>query len=440
MSRIPRLAPLAVLLALAGAGCVQITSETSEQLDLIGDVAVHTDLCAEGIEISARRVSEGDHEETGTCGMNDLGRAQLLVAYRVPDGAEPVEVRVGAGLTLKPSPTYADALEARHPTGPGRRWVGYVSDARDFDAGDLRASLDARFTLPDGRPYRGPFPFRTVAGYRELPGDAAPDAPIDCAAKATDCDTGRDGAGTEVDVDQATRDLAILPGDEVVLTAGERGHVPFRAVFAGADDPGLDFALGVQSVDGFDARPLSETLHPRPDSDSLADAVVEVPATAKPGRYRLRMTAALPNGQMRSGETSFVVKTAALAAVSQDEAPSAVALPPAAAVSPAVEARLTVEASAAARRCLSRRTVRIRLRRRGARDTAAVRSVRVNGRPVRFRTEGRTRLVVDLRGLPRSAYAYRIAARLSDGTVLVDPRRYRTCTPKRARRLPGLRG
>lgn len=440
MPRIPRLAPLAVLVALASSGCVQITSETSEQLDLIGDVAVHTGLCAEGIEIATRRVSEGDHEETGTCGMNDLGPAQLLVAYRVPDGAKPFEVGVGAGLTLTPSPSYADALEARHPTGAGRRWVGYVSDRRDFDAGDLRAGLDARFTLPGGQPFRGPFPFRTVVGYRELAGDAAADAAIDCAATTTDCDTGRDGAGTDNDVDQPTRDLAILPGDEVVLTAGESGRVPFRAVFAGADDPGLDFKLKAHSPDGsgFVVRPVTETFHPRPDSDSLTDAVVQVPATATSGRYRLRMTASLTNGQERSGETSFVVKAPASTAVSEEEAPAAVALPSAVAASP--EPRLAVEPSSSPRRCLSRRTVRIRLRRRGAHDNAAVRSVRVNGRPVRFWTEGRTRLVVDLRGLPRNAYAYRIAARLSDGTVLVDPRRYRTCTPKRASRLPGLRG
>lgn len=413
MTRTPLLAPLAAALALASAGCVQITGERAAQLDLIGDVALTTELCSEGIEGETRR----DHEvrPSGTCGINDLGRAQLLLAHRVPETAEPVGSPSGHALTL--SASYAAALEAREPAGDDARWVAYAGEAAELGIARLRGEVAPRFPLPGGRPYAGPFPYRTDVGYRSLAAGEDPAAPIDCAAAGTAC------AADERVGELPTRDLALVAGDEVTVTAGETARVPFRAVFAGADDPGLEFALSAEKVEGLAAAPEAPSFHPEPDGETPLFVRVAVPRDAAPGRRRVRVSARLANGQERSGEAAFVV-------VAPDAPPEP------AAHTPPAEPRLAVTESS--RACLSRRTVRVRLRRRGPSDTAPVRSVTLNGRPATFRTQGRTRLLVDLRGLPRSRYRIRIAARLADGSTLVDPRRYRTCAPKRPQRLRGL--
>jgi hypothetical protein len=80
----------------------------------------------------------------------------------------------------------------------------------------------------------------------------------------------------------------------------------------------------------------------------------------------------------------------------------------------------------AARRCMSRRRFRIRVRApRGTTLVSAV--VRVNKR-VRGRVDGRyARATVDLRGLPKGRFVVRIELRASDGRAYRATRSYRTC-------------
>ncbi len=87
--------------------------------------------------------------------------------------------------------------------------------------------------------------------------------------------------------------------------------------------------------------------------------------------------------------------------------------------------------AAVARRCASRRRFAIRLprARRGTRITSA--SVRVNGRRVAVSAGARRRATVDLRLLPRGTFAVQVRVVLSDGSVLAQTRRYRTCVPRR---------
>ena len=77
----------------------------------------------------------------------------------------------------------------------------------------------------------------------------------------------------------------------------------------------------------------------------------------------------------------------------------------------------------AARRCVSRRLLRIRLR-RGLRSA----QVFVNGKRVRvLRGRKRLRARVNLRGLPKGVARVVIVARTTKGRTLVQTRRYRTC-------------
>lgn len=81
------------------------------------------------------------------------------------------------------------------------------------------------------------------------------------------------------------------------------------------------------------------------------------------------------------------------------------------------------------KRCLSRRSLRIRLRTpKGAKLRSA--TVTVNGHRVKTVKGKRLRVPVDLRGLPRGRYTVRITVRLTNGTVLRGSRRYRTCAPR----------
>ena len=83
-----------------------------------------------------------------------------------------------------------------------------------------------------------------------------------------------------------------------------------------------------------------------------------------------------------------------------------------------------------ARRCVSRRKFRIRLRHpRGARVTSAV--VRLNGKRVATRRGKRVTAPINLRGLPKGRFKVRITVKLADGRTVNGTRRYRTCTPRR---------
>jgi hypothetical protein len=89
----------------------------------------------------------------------------------------------------------------------------------------------------------------------------------------------------------------------------------------------------------------------------------------------------------------------------------------------------------AARRCVSRRNFRIRLREpKGDALRSAV--VFVNGKRVKAVRGERLTARVDLRGLPKGRYKVKIVAKTVLGRTMRGTRRYRTCTPgdKGARR------
>ena len=86
-----------------------------------------------------------------------------------------------------------------------------------------------------------------------------------------------------------------------------------------------------------------------------------------------------------------------------------------------------------ARRCVSRRRFRIRLRAPRGERLGSVR-VYVNGRRVRSLSGRRLGMPVDLRGLPRGTVRVKLVARLRSGRRVVAQRRYRTCTARKARR------
>jgi hypothetical protein len=82
------------------------------------------------------------------------------------------------------------------------------------------------------------------------------------------------------------------------------------------------------------------------------------------------------------------------------------------------------------RRCLSRRSFRIRLREPPG-DALETARVYVNGRRVAIRRRDRITAPVNLRGLPRGRYTVKITATTVLGKTITGKRRYRTCAPRR---------
>lgn len=82
------------------------------------------------------------------------------------------------------------------------------------------------------------------------------------------------------------------------------------------------------------------------------------------------------------------------------------------------------------RRCISRRSFKIRLA-RPAGDPLAKAEVRVNGRKVQVVKKSRLTAPVDLRGLPKGKVKVTITATLADGRTVKGSRTYTTCAPKK---------
>ena len=92
--------------------------------------------------------------------------------------------------------------------------------------------------------------------------------------------------------------------------------------------------------------------------------------------------------------------------------------------------------SQGARRCLSRRSFRIRLKEPPG-DALKTARVTVNGKQVATRSGARLTAPIVLRGLPRGRYRVRLVATTVLGRTISGTRRYRTCAPKRRRGATG---
>ena len=85
------------------------------------------------------------------------------------------------------------------------------------------------------------------------------------------------------------------------------------------------------------------------------------------------------------------------------------------------------------RRCVSRRTLRLRLGKpTGAKIVFA--EIRVTGRPLRTISGRALTAAIDLRGLPKGSVRVRVRVVLSSGRVVSGSRTYKTCAPKKAKK------
>ncbi len=108
--------------------------------------------------------------------------------------------------------------------------------------------------------------------------------------------------------------------------------------------------------------------------------------------------------------------------------PPAPTAPPTA--KPAAVKFASVTTLPSAKRCVSRRSFRIRLRQpKGAKLAGA--TVKLNGKTAATRKGARLTAPIDLRGLPKGKVNVSITIKLADGRTIRGSRTYRTCAPKR---------
>jgi hypothetical protein len=313
------LAALALIAVLLGGCAVFRVTPAALQAGTIGDVTVHLDVCASGISTCP---SNGDSDADTSANKYDL---QLLLGILVPDGADaPASFDTSSGPigTFARNDSYSAGLQQISAAPAGSHWIGYAATAVyhwDYVANPATAfTADPTFHLrpaSDGSPFRGPFKYRAVVGIKAIDGSQPLGSPFDCAGNrlqtqtyCTDKPPSADPIGTDLSL--PTRDLGVVTaGAPASTTPGGAVSVPFTLRYAGTATQAATFALSAAStIPGAAAPTLStKSVAPSTDSDSNVLATVNVPAGTAPGDYTATLTAALPNGQTRTGTSTVKV-------------------------------------------------------------------------------------------------------------------------------------
>src|SRR3954454_12970391 len=154
------------VLAFAFSGCVFISRQSSQQLNQIGGVQLTT-----------------------TAGGNGSGgeQVQLLIAYRVPiDASAPNSITTtntttGGPITLTESPSFESQLTGKSAPPPTQRWVGFISPTVTAPSTHQDFTVSPVFGLgrgADGSPFRGPFNYRVIVGFRNVDGTHPASRPV----------------------------------------------------------------------------------------------------------------------------------------------------------------------------------------------------------------------------------------------------------------------
>jgi Ca2+-binding RTX toxin-like protein len=317
-------------LSIALGGCVVIKSQSATQLGSIGDLQVFTTACASDVLSNNSGYGSGDPDcqGSGHGGNSSVdagdGSYQLLLGYRLPDGAtapESIATTSPSGpntITFNSDADYTAALQAGSPAPSGERWVGYRSSVVNYTtAGEQRFSVAPTFGLRrggDGAPFASPFAYRTVVGSRLVDGSHAASRPVSCADPITTFDIGDesicvddpDASALTTDLQQPTRDLGILDAPAQTFRQGNVARVNFDAEYSGSvASPNFQFSASTD-LPGATANPSRPTLFPDPGAN-MVRALFRIPIRTEPGSYDVTLTATAPDGETRSSTHEIIV-------------------------------------------------------------------------------------------------------------------------------------
>jgi hypothetical protein len=310
--RLRAVAALGLAAALALSGCVSMKTVQAVQQGSIGGIDIVLTGC-------------GSKAATPGCGLgssgvesNATGTGQVLLGLEVDAGLvlpSTFETDVFSGLQpFTASPSYTAELTRLDPPDPGRKWAGYISDARTYTPGTaVTARVPViRPLLPDGSPSSSGFGFRWHLGSRGVLSPDAPAArPVTCGSSLTAVNTddlticadavgGSSGSGFN--------DFAFLTPASVTVQPGQTATVPVAGRLAGPARPAINFALSATTtVPGATALTNVPTLAPPGDSTTSVTVSVTVPPATPPGTYAVTLTGTLASGETRAATGSVIV-------------------------------------------------------------------------------------------------------------------------------------
>jgi hypothetical protein len=357
----------AAALAVVMSGCVILKSQTSTQLNVIGNVQLTTVICASDKDSNDAGYGSGD----STCQGNTADRLgnsnqdssnnfniQVLVAYRIsnavtqPTSFQNVATTPPSGgascpagsLTFNESSSYESALEAGSSSGSSQKWVGYISTGQTFvNTGCHYVTVQPSFQLNQGfgvAPYVSPVDYRAVVGYRTYDNTVAGSEAtrtVTCGsslftvfndgADGNDADTTPDQQGICIDhpyggasaistnLSQTTRDLGVIPATNASVNVGQTANVSFTLDYEGATLPSGQFNITANTtIPGATATPSPTSwTPPSAGANTTVNVSIPVPAGTTPGTYDVFVIATLSsNGQTRGGIVPATVTVGAL--------------------------------------------------------------------------------------------------------------------------------
>jgi hypothetical protein len=404
--------------ATVASGCAIVSGfGTIGQVDVIGAIEGSFNVCASG----------STNCGTGNSGLIAVdGSGQLLVALQARDEIGLPETLVSQGgspVTFTASPTYTAEVQRLMPAPAGARWAGYISPTLTYAQASGPQSISVRFveTLrrgADGSPFTGSASTTILVGSRLVTPTAPSTRPVTCGSAlqavnnqdTTICWDGSGGFGV------SARDLGLLAAPARTAVQGELAVFSFPVRYAGPATPQADFALGASStLPGSLFAVTPDSYSPPANGSTEARVAVGVPAGARPGAYKVTLTARLGNGQTRTAASDLTVRAAPPGAAGGGAGGNAAA-------GSAARLRLTT--------ILPRRLSAKIARRRGvvvligATEAAVARVQLLQGRAttpkaskrVRLKVPGPTRVVLRSRAL--RAGRYRVVIRARDLTFV----------------------
>ena len=298
--------------ALTLSGCVALKTVDAQQEDLIGAIDIVVTGC-------------GSKANTTGCGLghsglesNTTGTGQVLLGVQIDSGfVPPATFKTNFSDGQQPftaSPSYTAELTRLSPPGAGRKWAGYISDARTYTPGKLITAQVPiiRPVLPDGSPSPSGFGFNWVIGSR---GVIEPDSPATRAVACGDdltatsipnltiCEDAEGGLGAS-----GFNDFAFLTPAPVTVQPGQTAIVPVAGKLTGPARPALNFALtATTTVPGATALTNVPTLAPPGDSTTSVTLSIPVPPSTAPGTYAVTLTGTLSSGETRVATGTVIV-------------------------------------------------------------------------------------------------------------------------------------
>jgi hypothetical protein len=300
--------------AILASGCAIVSGfGTISQANVIGDIEGTINICA----------SKPPGCGNGNSGLIAVdGSGQLLIALQARDDIGLPETLVSQGgspVTFTASPTYTAEVQRLMPAPAGARWAGYISPTLTYAQATGPQSIGVRFAQTlrrgaDGSPFPGPGAQTSIlVGSRLVTPTAPSTRPVTCGSSlqavnnqdTTICWDGSGGFGV------STRDLGVLAASARTVVQSELAAFTFPVRYAGPASSQADFALSASStLPGSLFAVTPDSYAPPANGSTEARVAVGVPAGARPGAYKVTLTARLGNGQTRSATSDLTVRAA----------------------------------------------------------------------------------------------------------------------------------